>query len=456
MLSTMTSLKRPLLAWVLTAFFALLFAPLVAFASNHVIVVKLEGAIGPVSQDLVLRSLKQAEDQGAALVVLEMNTPGGLDSSMRAIVSAILASKIPVATYVHPAGSRAASAGTYILYASHIAAMTPATNLGSATPVQIGGIPGLPDNSPAKPAHDETPDAPKPADAMGKKVLNDAVAYIRGLAELRGRNADWAEQAVRDALNLTASAALEQQVIDIVAEDLADLLRQLDGREVTTAVGKTVLKTANATLERIEPDWRSELLAMITNPSIALLLMMVGIYGLILEFSNPGAILPGVTGAIALLLGMYALQMLPVNYVGLALLVIGVGFMIAEMFAGSGGILGVGGLLAFVLGAIFLFDHEHLAISLPLIGGIALIAGGFLLWTLRHFARLRHKPVVSGLTHMIGQSGKAAETFSGSGHVYVNGEYWQAYSDAPVQAGQAISVIAAHDMILHVTAKETN
>lgn len=431
----------------------LLFLPLSAQADGKVLVIHIEGAIGPVTQDLIVRGIERAATESAALVVLEMDTPGGLDTSMRTIISAILASRVPVATYVSPSGSRAASAGTYILYASHIAAMAPASNLGSATPIQIGGLPGVP--NPPKPLPEEAaPKVEEPPSTLEKKVINDAAAYIRSLAELRGRNAAWAEEAVREAVNLTATEALENKVIDVIATDLDDLLRQIQGKTVETSAGKMVVNTSQASIERIEPDWRSELLAIITNPNVALILMMIGIYGLIIEFSNPGFVLPGVTGAICLLLALYAFQMLPVNYAGLALIIVGLGFMITEFFVVSGGVLGVGGLIAFVIGAIILFDDKYIAISLPLFGGIALVGGGFLLWMLSRFATLRHKPVVSGLEHMVGQFGKATQGFSATGHVHVNGEYWAAHSHTPVQAGQPVKVTAVHDMVLEVQPEE--
>jgi membrane-bound serine protease (ClpP class) len=432
---------------------ALLFLPLHAQAAGEVLVVHVEGAIGPVTQDLIVRGIEKAEAEFAALVVLEMDTPGGLDTSMRTIISAILTSKVPVATYVSPSGSRAASAGTYILYASHIAAMAPATNLGSATPIQIGGLPDIP--PPSSPdAQDNKSTAVPPPDTLEKKIINDAAAYIRGLAELRGRNAQWAEEAVREAVNLTASEALDKHVIDLVATNLDDLLRQVNGKTLETSAGKRVLNTQNATIQRLEPDGRSELLAVITNPNIALALMMVGIYGLIIEFAHPGFILPGVAGAICLLLAAYAFQMLPVNYVGLALVIIGIGFMLTEFFVVSGGVLGIGGLIAFVIGTVILFDDKYLAISLPLFGGIALVAGGFLLWLLSRFAAIRRKPAVTGIEHMVGQAGKAALAFAGNGHVYVNGEYWAAHSDIPVQAGQAVRITAVHAMLLEVQPEE--
>lgn len=432
---------------VIGCLLALLFFPGVAMGGGKVLVVPVQGAIGPVTQDLVLRGLEQAREESAALVILEMNTPGGLDTSMREIIRAILASPIPVATYVSPSGSRAASAGTYILYASHVAAMTPASNLGSATPVQIGGLPSLPG-----PESDEKPEVA--AGSMEKKIVNDAAAYIRGLANLRGRNAEWAEEAVRDAVNLTATEALDKGVIDIVATSENDLLKQLDGRVLETEFGPVTLSLDAPAVERIEPNWRSELLAVITDPNIALLLMMVGVYGLFIEFSNPGFILPGVLGVISLLLAAYAFQMLPVNYVGLALVTVGIVFILAEFFVTSGGILGGGGLVALVIGAVILFDDQYLSVSIPLIGGIALVAGGFLLWIIERFAKLRHSQVVSGMEYMIGRYGNATQAFQGKGGVLVDGEYWTAHSAAPIDADQAIKVISADGMVLEVIPEE--
>lgn len=434
------------LRWILVALFLLLI-PAIAAGNSKVLIVPVEGAIGPVTQDLVIRGLNQAQEENAMLVVLEMNTPGGLDTSMREIIRAILASPVPVASFVYPSGSRAASAGTYILYASHIAAMTPASNLGSATPVQIGGLPGMPEP-------DKREGQDSGAGSMEKKIINDAAAYIRGLAVLRGRNAQWAEAAVREAVNLTATEALDQDVIDIVAHSIDDLLVQLNGREIETEFGKKTLALDDPLIERIEPNWRSELLGIITDPNIALLLMMAGIYGLFIEFSHPGLILPGVLGVISLLLAAYAFQMLPVNYVGLALVTVGMLFMLAEFFVTSGGVLGGGGLVALVIGAVILFDDQYLSISIPLIGGIALVAGGFLLWLIERFAKLRRSPVVSGIEYMIGRTGQAVKSFKGKGAVEVEGEYWKAHSAQPIKKGQSVQVVEARDMVLEVVPQE--
>ncbi|MBT8129874.1 MAG: nodulation protein NfeD [Gammaproteobacteria bacterium] len=418
----------------------------VATAVNKAYLVEVDGAIGPVSQELIMRGIDNAEDEAAKMVILQMNTPGGLDHSMREIIQGILDAHVPVITFVSPQGSRAASAGTYILYASHVAAMAPATNLGSATPVQVGGVPATP-TEPGSAGEQQGDDGKT---SMEKKIINDAAAYIKGLAKLRGRNEAWAEMAVREAASLTAEEALEKNVIDLVADDLSALLQQLDGKEVNVKGHTVTLETKGLIIERIIPDWRSKLLAIITNPNIAFVLMLVGIYGLILEFSNPGIILPGVVGTICLLMALYAFQVLPINYAGLALIVIGLAFIIAEMFVTSGGILGLGGVIAFTVGSIMLFDDKYIAVSIPLIGGTALVGGGFMLWILKKFASLRHRQVVSGAEYMIGRSGTVMEDFTGRGRVEVDGESWIADSDAQLSAGQKVSVEAIDKLVLKV------
>ncbi len=428
-------------------------------AAPKVWVVELEGAIGPAYADYFIRSLEDADDAGVELLVLRLDTPGGLDKSMRDMIKAILASPVPVATYVAPNGSRAASAGTYILYASHIAAMAPATNVGSSTPVNLGGegsplpFPGAPDMpaddepaaddepmpagegggeeaAPEGESQDEAP-TPLPGSAMERKVLNDAVAYIKGLAELRGRNAEWAEATVREAANLTATEALAMNVIDIVAESLDDLLAQLDGRAVDMDDRGIVLDTADAEVRTIEPDWRYELLGVITDPNVAYILLMIGIYGLILEFYNPGIGIGAVVGVICLLLGAFALQMLPINYAGLALIIVGIGLMAMEAFTPSFGVFGIGGVIAFVAGSIILMDTDLPAyqLSLPIIAAFAVLSAGIALFALGAALRSRRARSASGKESMVGGRGRVVEDFAGEGRVRAFGEVWQAYGD---------------------------
>jgi membrane-bound serine protease (ClpP class) len=423
---------------------------------NVALLLTIHDAIGPATSSFFLRTLEDASDRNARLLILEMDTPGGLDSAMREMIQAILASPVPVAIYVSPSGSRAASAGTYLLYASHVAAMAPATNLGAATPVQIGATP--PPSQPAsgdkeKDAKEkDDKDRSEPGTAMERKAVNDSVAYIRGLAELRGRNADWAESAVRSATSLTATAALEQKVIDIVATDVADLLNQMHGRVVKMRAGELTLDTQELVIERVETDWRTRLLAVLTNPNVAYLLMLVGVYGLLLEGYNPGSILPGVVGAIALLLALYAFQVLSVNYAGLGLIVLGIALMIAEAFAASFGVLGVGGVVAFVIGSIILMDTEApgFQIAWPLIGGMALAGALVVLLMASYFVRSRRQPVVTGVDLLLSEPAVAITAFERSGPVRVRGEIWNAVTRAPVQLGQQLRVVRVDGLTLEV------
>jgi membrane-bound serine protease (ClpP class) len=416
-------------------------------------VLTIDDAIGPATSDYIIRSIEKAQLNDAELVVIEMDTPGGLDTAMRDIIQAILASPVPIATYVYPKGARAASAGTYILYASHVAAMAPATNLGAATPVQIG-VPSMP-IGPQDPESDEPQGGPSPT-TMDLKVTNDAIAYIRGLAELRGRNVEWAERAVRDAATLPSRDALDENVIDIIAVDLMDLLQQVDGRQVETDGVKVEIRIQGKPVYVNDPDWRTEFLKVITNPNLVLILGMIGIYGIILEFYNPGVGLPGIVGAICLLLAAYGLQMLPVNYAGLALILLGIALMIVETMAPSFGIMGFGGIVAFVIGSIILMDTdvESFQISTPLVAALAVVSALFLIITLRLFMRVRNKEVVSGVHTMVGSAGEAIEDFDKKGQVRVGAEIWKAMSDSPLSKGEAVTIVSVDGMYINVTKED--
>ncbi|MGA9343434.1 MAG: nodulation protein NfeD [Rhodanobacteraceae bacterium] len=425
--------------------------------SRSVWLVHLDGAIGPAAADYVTRGIAKANSASAAAVVIEIDTPGGLDGAMRSIIKSILSSNVPVVGFVAPGGSRAASAGTYILYACHVAAMAPATNLGAATPVQlIGGGEQQDRQSKEKPSPDSsaTPSTPAPKDAESRKVRNDAIAYIRALAERRGRNADWAEQAVRDAASLPASAALQMHVIDLIAEDVPDLLNKIEGRKVTTEAGPTVLDTRGAAVHDWTPDWRSRFLTVIANPSIAYILLLLGIYGLLFEGYSPGAVLPGVVGAICLLLALYAFQLLPVNFAGLALIALGVVLIVAETFVPAYGSLGIGGVIAFVTGSVVLMDTDlpGYGISLPLLIGVSLAAALIVVGIIWLALRARRKPIVSGREQMIGAIAIAFEDFHDHGTVHVHGERWQARSAVPIRKDQQVRVTGLDGLTLIVSA----
>ena len=415
---------------------------------------KIDGAIGPATSDYVTGGLASAATDNARVVVLAIDTPGGLDSSMREIIRAILDSPVPVASFVSPQGARAASAGTYILYASHIAAMAPATNLGAATPVQIGGGMGMPElGKPGDKAGDEAKPVQDAATAMKNKVVNDAVAYIRSLAELRGRNIEWAEQAVREASSLPAHEALEMNVIDLIAENVSDLLQKIDGRQVAIHGDTIELDTDSIAIEEITPDWRTRFLSVITDPNVAYILLLIGVYGLFLEFYNPGGIIPGVVGAISLLIALYAFQVLPINYVGLALIGLGILLMVMEAFVPSTGILGIGGVIAFIFGSIILMDTESKSfqIALPLIIAVAAFSVLLLVIIVGMLLRSRRVALVSGDSAMLGEMAEVVEDFSDKGLVRVHGELWQAITEGAVKKGQLLPVKAINGLELSLS-----
>ncbi len=418
---------------------------------RQVWLVELDGALGPATADLIIRSIDGAAEAGARALIVRINTPGGLDKSMRELVQAILGSPVPVITFVAPNGARAASAGTYLVYASHVAAMAPATNIGSSTPVSLAPAPSVPSGKP----EDGEKSAP-PADAMTKKVVNDAVAYLQSLAELRGRNVEWAEATVREGVNIRASEALAENVIDLIAEDVSGLLDAVHGWEVAMPSGVVTLETRGAGVHRVEVDWKHELLSLITDPSIAYGLLIFGIYGLILEFYNPGMIFPSVIGIVCLLLGAYGLQMLPVNYAGLALIVVGIGMMIAEVFTPAMGALGITGLVAFVMGSLMLIDTGSVGYDLPIavIAAFTVGTAGLVLLAAGAAVRARSSRVRTGREGMIGAPVEVLEAFAETGRVRAFGEIWQARTSAPVRPGIRARVVEVDGLTLVIAPEE--
>lgn len=408
----------------------------------------IDAPIGPATAEYYHDASKRAIAAGARAIVLQLDTPGGLSKSMRQIIADILSSPVPVIGYVAPSGARAASAGTYILYACHIAAMAPATHLGAATPVSIGESTPMP--TPAASANTKAPE-----DAEEHKVLNDAIAYIRSLAQLRNRNAHWAEDAVRGAATLTASEAARKRVINFVAPDVHTLLARANERTVTIHEHRITLHLAGLPVRDYRPDWRTHFLNIITNPTIAYGLLLVGIFGLTLEALHPGAILPGVIGGISLLVGAYALQLLPVDYTGLALIGLGIALMVGEALSPTFGALGIGGIAAFVLGSIMLLrtNVPGYSVNLGVIGGIATVAGALLVLILYLVVHARRRHAVTGAEALIGLSGEILEPLTaaeGHGWARVHGEQWRVRSSRPLAVGARIRVIRREGLTLWV------
>ena len=422
-----------------------------ASAAQRAVVLDVDGAIGPAVADYIVRELHAVSPDDVGLVVLRMNTPGGLDTSMRKIISAILASPVPVATFVAPSGARAASAGTYIAYASAIAAMAPGTNIGAATPIQLGGGSFLPGSGSDQKSQSKNGES---EDTETRKIINDAVAYIRSLATLNGRNVEWATDAVRSAVSLPATEALSLHVIDVIAKDVPDLLRQIDGRTVTVNGKPQRLATASLTVESVPPGWRTELFGLVTDPDVAFILMLIGIYGIVLEFFSPGAVAPGLIGAISLLVSLYALAFIPINYAGAALVLIGIGLMIAEVHIGTFGALGVGGIVAFVIGALMMFPERvpGFALSTAVVSGAAIASAGLILLVLTALLRSRNRPVVTGGEALIGAEGETVAWQQSEGRVRVQGEIWLARATAPLAAGTRVKVVSRDGLVLFVEA----
>ncbi|HET6655970.1 MAG TPA: nodulation protein NfeD [Gammaproteobacteria bacterium] len=400
------------------------------------VVITIDGPIGPATRDYVTSALDQAAAQNAQVVILKLDTPGGLATSMRDIIQAILASPVPVIGYVAPSGARAASAGTYILYATQIAAMAPTTNLGAATPVPLmGGEKAAPEMT-----------------AEQRKVLNDSIAYIRALAERRGRNADWAEKAVREAASLPAEDALKKNVIDLIAPSMAALLDHVDGRQVSVDGKTTVLHTRHLTIRTLEPDWRTKFLSVLTNPTLAYLLFLGGILGIGIEATHPGLIFPGVVGGICLLFALFAFQILPVNYAGLALMLFGIGLMVAEAFVASFGSLGLGGVAAFVIGSILLMDTHApgFTVSLAVIAGVGAAISICLLLLIMLAVRAHRRAVITGEPDMIGEIALPMAPFTDLGQVRVHGEIWRARVAGHVKKNQRLKVVRVEGLTLDV------
>ncbi|MGE5145626.1 MAG: NfeD family protein [Candidatus Eiseniibacteriota bacterium] len=442
---------------VLAAATALVLSAVAAQAQPKAYQIDLDGPIGPVTADYVERGLAEAAAGDASVVILRIDTPGGLDQSMRAMIRAILSSPVPVVGYVAPSGARAASAGVYIMYACAIAAMAPGTNIGAATPVSLFG--GGDESPSAKPDSDKAdtakPKQIRPSNAEMTKVTNDAVAYIRGLATLHGRNADWAERAVREAVSLPYDEAVKQRVVDLVAPNVEALLKAIDGHTVVVAGAQRTLAVAGATVTRIEPGWRTRLLATLTNPTVAYILLLIGIYGLIFEFSHPGIFAPGVIGAISLLLGMLALDVVPIDLAGAGLALLGIILMVAEAFVPSFGALGLGGAVAFAIGSLMAFGTPGFQLAWPVVAATTAVSAGFFLLILAMLIRSRRRRVTSGEAALLGADGRVVDWSGSEGQVQTQGEIWHARADRPLEPGETVTVVGRDGLTLTVEADKT-
>lgn len=446
------ALKR-LLIFALLALLALAAPRVLAQPeAGPVLLARLDGVIGPPATHQVKNAIEAAVDRNAQVLILEINTPGGLETSMRDIIQEILRAPVPVVGYVSPSGGRAASAGAFILYATHVAAMAPGTNVGAATPVDLGGAEAPAPESEAGKATE----APAPESARERKAINDAAAFIRSLAQLRGRNAEWGERAVRGGEAISASEALALDVIDLIAADLDDLLAQLEGRVVVAGGGEHTLQTKGRGVERIEPSTITQMLAILANPNVALLLMLLGIYGLIFEFANPGFVAPGVIGAVCLVLGLYGLNQLPLNYAGLALIILGIAFMIAEAFTPTFGILGIGGGIAFLIGAGMLIDTDiaEYQLSWPVIVLATALTGGFVALALGLTLRAHRKRPATGAQALLGQRVEVLDWAGASGHVWAQGERWRAQGRERLSPGRFARVTGVESLTLQVKPDE--
>lgn len=397
--------------------------------AGRVIAVRLEGPVSPVMDDVLRSALDRAERGGAVAVLIEVNTPGGLESSMRTMIQRLLASPVPVLAWVTPSGAHAASAGVFIVMACDVAAMSPGTNIGAATPVSMGG----------------------PMDStLSRKATNDASAFARTIAAQRGRNVAWAERAVREAVAASESEAVAENVVDFVAGTQAEVLAKADGRTWRRGELERTLRTRDLEVTRLDPDFRQRLLGHIANPNVAYILMMLGFYGLMFELQNPGAILPGVVGGICLVLAFFALSTLPVNAAGVALIVLGLAFLIAEIKVASGGLLAVGGTLALALGTLMLFRSGTVQVSLPLVFTGTALTAGFFLWVIGAGLRAGRRKVTTGASGMVGRQGRVVERIDGGGRVRVGDEVWNATAATVLEAGSAVEVVSVSGLTLTV------